>query len=76
MSVTGINSGDFQSAMAEMRQKLGEGRAKAISKIGEVVAANQGRFEEAASAAAAKAQREIDDALAEFAVSGDNGGPA
>ena len=76
MSITGIKSGEFQTALAEMRNKIGEGRAKAISKIGAVVESNQAKFEQAADAAAAKAQREIDEALAEFAIDGDNGGPA
>jgi hypothetical protein len=75
MSITGLQSGAFQEKLAEMRQKIANAQAQGLSKIDGVVTAGTAKLDEAAQGAAAKAQKEIDDALQEFATM-TNGGPA
>lgn len=74
MSITGIQSGAFQSKLAEMRQKMGDKQASALAKIDNTVTAGMAQLDAAADNAATKAQKEIDDALQEFATF-TNGGP-
>jgi methionyl-tRNA synthetase len=75
MSITGLQQGAFQAKLAEMKQRIADSQVKALTHIESVVTEGAAQLEEAAKGAAAKAQREIDDALQEFAPS-TNGGPA
>ncbi len=74
MSITGLQSGAFQSKLAEMRQKIAEKQAQALAKIDGTVTDGLARIEAAAAGATAKATKEIEDALQEFAEH-TNGGP-
>jgi molybdopterin-biosynthesis enzyme MoeA-like protein len=75
MSITGLQEGAFQAKLAEMRKKIAETQLNSLSHMDSVVSAGTAKIEEAAKKAAAKAQKEIDDALQEFATM-TNGGPA
>ncbi len=75
MSITGLQSGAFQAKLAEMRQKIADKQAQALAKIDGTVTDGLARLEAAADGATAKAHKEIEDALQEFAEH-TNGGPA
>ncbi len=75
MSITGLQSGAFQAKLAEMRQKIADKQTQALAKIDGTVSDGLAKLEAAADGAATKAQKEIDDALQEFAEH-TNGGPA
>jgi hypothetical protein len=74
MSITGLQEGAFQGKLAEMRKRIAATQEKALANIDGVVSAGEAKLEEAAKAAAAKAQSEIDNALQEFGLT-TNGGP-
>jgi hypothetical protein len=75
MSITGLQSGAFQAKLAEMRQKIADSQAKGLAKIDAAVTAGAAELDAAADGAAAKANKEIADALQEFGLT-TNGGPA
>lgn len=67
MSVTGIESGAFQTALAKMRQDIAAKQTEAVSKIGTAVAAGAAKMHAAVDDVIAKADKEVDAALHEFA---------
>lgn len=75
MSITGLQSGAFQAKLAEMRQKVADSQNKGLAKIDAAVTAGVAEMDAAAEGAAAKANKEIADALQEFGLT-TNGGPA
>lgn len=75
MSITGLQQGAFQAKLAEMRQKVADSQANGLTKIDRVVTAGIAELDAAAEGAAAKANKEIADALQEFGLT-TNGGPA
>lgn len=75
MSITGLQSGAFQAKLAEMRQKIANSQAQGLAKIDAAVTAGAAELDAAADNAAAKANKEIADALQEFGLT-TNGGPA
>lgn len=74
MSITGLQSGAFQAKLAEM-QRIVDSQNKGLAKIDAAVAAGEKELDAAADGAAAKAQKEIADALQEFGLT-TNGGPS
>lgn len=75
MSITGIQSGAFQAKLAEMRQKIADKQTEALTKIDGAVASGAAKMHAAVDGVIAKADKEVDDALHEFAQF-TNGGPA
>jgi hypothetical protein len=75
MSITGLQSGAFQAKLAEMRQKIANSQAAGLAKIDAAVTDGAAQLDAAAEGAAAKANKEISDALQEFGLT-TNGGPA
>lgn len=74
MSVTGLTSGAFQAKLAEMRQKIADRQAQALTKIDSAVASGGAKMDAAVDEVVAKADKEVDAALHEFATF-TNGGP-
>lgn len=74
MSITGLQSGAFQAKFAEMCQRISD-KNKGLAKIDAAVTAGEKELDAAADGAAAKAQKEIADALQEFGLT-TNGGPS
>lgn len=75
MSVTGLQQGAFEAKLAEMRQKIADKQSQAINKIDGAVTAGLSKMDAAADGVVAKAEKEIESALQEFAPF-TNGGPA
>lgn len=75
MSVTGIQSGTFQAALAKMREELAGHQNEAIADIKGSVTEAGAKMKEAAQSVRAKVYKEVEDALQEFATT-TNGGPA
>lgn len=75
MSITGIQSGTFQAKLAEMKQKMVEKQNLALSKIDGKVTEGGAKMDAAVDGVTAKMDKEIEDALHEFALT-TNGGPA
>ena len=73
-NITGLQSGAFQDALAQMRQKLADRQKQAVGKILNAVETGAAKMDEAADQAAAKVDKEISAALQEFATH-TNGGP-
>lgn len=74
-NITGLQSGAFQDALTQMRQRLADRQKHAVGKILASVEAGAAKMDEAADQAAAKVDKEISAALQEFAQH-TNGGPA
>ena len=74
MSVTGLQSGAFQSKLAEMRKRIANSQTAGLAKIDAVMSDGEKKLEAAAEGVAKQAQSEVDNALQEFATM-TNGGP-
>lgn len=75
MSLTGIQSGAFDAALAAMRKKLEDRLTKGLTKIDGAAEAGAAKMDAAVDGIVAKVDKEIDDKLQEFAML-TNGGPA
>lgn len=75
MSITGIQSGAFQAKLAEMRKKIADKQTEALTKIDGAVTSGAAKMHAAVDDVIAKADKEVDAALHEFAQF-TNGGPA
>ncbi len=67
MSVTGIQSGAFQAALAKMRQDIADRQTEALGKIATAVVSGAAKMNAAVDDVVAKADKEVDAALHEFA---------
>lgn len=74
MSITGLQSGAFQAKLAELRKRVAGAQDQALTKIDGAVVSGEAKINEAASGVVAKVDREVADALQEFATF-TNGGP-
>lgn len=74
-NITGLQSGAFEDALAQMRQQFADRQKRAVGKILNAVDAGAAKMDAAADQVAAKVDKEISAALQEFAQH-TNGGPA
>lgn len=74
MSVTGIQSGTFETKLADMRKKLADRLTQGLTKIDTAAEAGAAKMDAAVDGIVAKVEKEIDDKLQEFATIS-NGGP-
>lgn len=74
-NVCGLQSGAFQDALTQMRQKIAARQKQAVGKILNAVETGAAKMDAAADEIAAKVDKEISAALQEFAQHS-NGGPA
>jgi hypothetical protein len=74
-NITGIQSGAFQDALAQMRSRIAGKQKQAVDLIASSVAAGEAKMDAAAKDVATKVDKEIAAALQEFAPL-TNGGPS
>lgn len=74
MSVTGIQSGAFESKLADMRKKLADRMTQGLAKIDMAAETGAAKMDAAVEGIVAKVDKEIEDKLQEFATM-TNGGP-
>src|ERR1700748_3430794 len=73
-NISGLQSGAFQDALTQMRQKIADRQKQAVGKILNAVETGAAKMDAAADDVAAKVDKEISAALQEFAQH-TNGGP-
>src|ERR1700733_14712049 len=67
MSITGLQSGAFQAALTQLKQRMADKQNSAVASIAAGMAAGEAKIDAAVSGVTAKIDAEVSDALQEFA---------